>query len=121
MGSLVYLTITRPDIAHVIHILSQFVGAPTSVHYAHLLRVLRYLRGTATQHNDYFMPSQVHFNCMLTLILHGQVILWTVALSLVIASLLVLLPLHGNQRNKVQYHALVLKQNLELLLLQLLR
>jgi hypothetical protein len=42
VGSLVYLTITRPDIAHAVHILSQFVAAPTSVHYGHLLRVLRY-------------------------------------------------------------------------------
>jgi hypothetical protein len=46
MGSLVYLTITRPNIAHVVHILSQFVSTPTTVHYGHLLRVLRYLRGT---------------------------------------------------------------------------
>ena len=49
MGSLVYLTFTRPDIAHVVHILSQFVSAPTSVHFGHLLRVLRYLRGTSSQ------------------------------------------------------------------------
>jgi hypothetical protein len=49
VSSLVYLTATRPDIAHVVHILSRFVSAPTSVHYAHLLRVLRYLRGTASQ------------------------------------------------------------------------
>jgi hypothetical protein len=46
VGSLVYLTITRPDVAYVVHVLSQFVSAPTSVHYAHLLRVLRYLRAT---------------------------------------------------------------------------
>jgi len=46
VGSLVYLTITRPDIAHSVHVLSQFVSTPTSVHYAHLLRVLRYLRAT---------------------------------------------------------------------------
>ena len=49
VGSLVYLTVTRPDISHAVHILSQFVGAPTSVHYAHLLRVLRYLRGTTSR------------------------------------------------------------------------
>ena len=49
MGSLVYLTITRPDIAHAIHILSQFVSAPTFVHFGHLLSVLRYLMGTSSQ------------------------------------------------------------------------
>jgi hypothetical protein len=32
VGSLVYRTITRLDIAYTIHILSQFVGAPTLVH-----------------------------------------------------------------------------------------
>jgi hypothetical protein len=43
VGSLVYLAVTRPDISYPVHILSQFVSAPTSVHYSHLLRVLRYL------------------------------------------------------------------------------
>jgi hypothetical protein len=43
VGSLVYLTITRPDIAHAVHIWSQFVATLTSVHYGHLLHVLRYL------------------------------------------------------------------------------
>ena len=38
VDSLVYLTITRLDISHAVHILGQFVDAPTSVHYAHLLR-----------------------------------------------------------------------------------
>ncbi|XP_039113816.1 uncharacterized mitochondrial protein AtMg00810-like [Dioscorea cayenensis subsp. rotundata] len=38
VGSLVYLAVTRPDISHAVHILSQFVAAPTS-HYVHLLRV----------------------------------------------------------------------------------
>ena len=41
VGSLIYLTITRPDIAFAVYVLSQFVSAPTSVHYAYLLRVLR--------------------------------------------------------------------------------
>jgi hypothetical protein len=49
VGSLVYLGITRPDITHRVHILSQFVSAPTQLHYAHLLRVLRYLRGTISR------------------------------------------------------------------------
>lgn len=59
VGSLVYLTVTRPDIAHVVHVLSQFVSAPTSVHYRHLLRVLRYLRGTASQCLFYARSSQL--------------------------------------------------------------
>lgn len=40
VGSLVYLGISRLDISHPVHILSQFVLAPTQVHYSHLLRVL---------------------------------------------------------------------------------
>ena len=62
MGSLVYLTVTRPDIAHAVHILSQFVCAPTSVHFGHLLRVLRYLRGTSCQSLFYAhdSPLQLH-------------------------------------------------------------
>ena len=46
VGSLVSLTITRHDVAYVVHVLSQFVSTPTSIHYAHVLRVLRYLRAT---------------------------------------------------------------------------
>ena len=49
VGSLVYLGVTRPDISHSVHILSQFVSAPTQLHYTHLLRVLRYLRGTISR------------------------------------------------------------------------
>jgi hypothetical protein len=32
VGSLVYLTITRPDIAYAVHVVSQFVASPTTVH-----------------------------------------------------------------------------------------
>ena len=62
MGSLVYLTITRPNIAHAVYILSQFVSAPTSVHFGHLIRVLRYLRGTLSQCLLYARdsPLQLH-------------------------------------------------------------
>jgi hypothetical protein len=36
VGSLVYLGVTRPDISYSVHILSQFVYAPTQIHYSHL-------------------------------------------------------------------------------------
>jgi len=49
VGSLIYLTITRPDIAYAVHVVSQFVASPTIVHWAAVLRILRYLRGTVFQ------------------------------------------------------------------------
>ncbi|XP_042426160.1 uncharacterized mitochondrial protein AtMg00810-like [Zingiber officinale] len=49
VGSLVYLTVTRPDIAYAVHVVSQFVTAPTTVHWAAVLRILQYLRGTQFQ------------------------------------------------------------------------
>jgi hypothetical protein len=50
VGSLIYLAVTRPDISYHVYILSKFVSAPISVHYSHLLRVLRYLYGMITHH-----------------------------------------------------------------------
>ena len=44
VGSLVYLTTTKPNIAYSVHIVSQFVAHPTSVHWA-AIRILRYLQG----------------------------------------------------------------------------
>src|SRR5436190_18480175 len=49
VGSLIYLTATRPDISQAVQVLSQFMHAPTTTHYAALLRVLRYLRSTITR------------------------------------------------------------------------
>ncbi|XP_028119671.1 uncharacterized protein LOC114317169 [Camellia sinensis] len=46
VGSLVYLTVTRPDIAYVVHIVRQFMAAPCFPHYDVLVRILRYLKGT---------------------------------------------------------------------------
>jgi hypothetical protein len=56
VGSLIYLAVTHPDISYPVHILSQFVSAPTTVHYSHLLRVLCYLRGMIT-HRLFFPRS----------------------------------------------------------------
>ena len=37
VGSLIYLTVTRPDISHVVGMVSKFMDAPRSIHYAAVL------------------------------------------------------------------------------------
>ena len=46
VGSLIYLTVTRPNISHVVGMVSKFMDAPRSVHYAAVLWILRYVKGT---------------------------------------------------------------------------
>ncbi|KAJ9539073.1 hypothetical protein OSB04_031806 [Centaurea solstitialis] len=63
VGSLVYLTVTRPDIAYAVHTISQFMSTPCSDHYAAALCILRYLKGT--------MFHGLYFSSMSTLTLRG--------------------------------------------------
>ena len=49
VGSLVYLTITCPDIAYIVYVVSQLVGSPITVHWAAVLRISWYLQGTVFQ------------------------------------------------------------------------
>ncbi|GAV60920.1 hypothetical protein CFOL_v3_04448, partial [Cephalotus follicularis] len=46
VDSLVYLTVTCPDIAYVVHLVSQFMVAPWTTHFATVFRILRYIKGT---------------------------------------------------------------------------
>ena len=46
VGSLIHLTVTRLDISYAVHVVSQFMAAPRSPHYAVVLRILRYPKGT---------------------------------------------------------------------------
>jgi hypothetical protein len=122
VGSLVYLTVTRPDIAHAVHILSQFVCAPsplTSVHFGHLLRVLRYLRGHHLSTCSILVI--VRFSFMLTRTPLGRVTLMIDVPSLVTAFFLALLLLLGSPRSKQLYLVLVQRLNFEPWLLQLQR
>uniref|UniRef100_A0A2N9J4I5 Uncharacterized protein n=1 Tax=Fagus sylvatica TaxID=28930 RepID=A0A2N9J4I5_FAGSY len=57
VGSLVYLTVTRPDISYAVHQVSQFMSAPRSTHYAAVLRILQYLKGTLFHGLHFFAQS----------------------------------------------------------------
>ncbi|CAH9101134.1 unnamed protein product [Cuscuta europaea] len=46
IGKLIYLTVTRPDIAYSVQVLSQFLAFPTDIHMSAAHRILRYLKNS---------------------------------------------------------------------------
>lgn len=46
VGSLMYLTATRPDLMFVVSLISRFMANPTELHQAVAKRIMRYLKGT---------------------------------------------------------------------------
>ena len=57
VGSLMYLTVTRPDIAYAVQLMSQFVSDPRQLHLSAVHRIIRYLRSTPTMGLSYFTDS----------------------------------------------------------------
>jgi len=49
VGSLICLTITRPDISYAVHIVSKFMQAPRHLHFAAVRHLIRYLIGSPTR------------------------------------------------------------------------
>ncbi|GAV82290.1 hypothetical protein CFOL_v3_25742, partial [Cephalotus follicularis] len=46
VGKLNYLTVTRPDIAFPVSVVTQFLSSPWSSHWDAIIRILRYLKGS---------------------------------------------------------------------------
>jgi hypothetical protein len=59
VGSLNYLTTTRPDIAYSMSVLSQFMAKPHEIHWNVAKPVLRYLKGTLDYGIKYTDASDV--------------------------------------------------------------
>lgn len=49
VGRLIYLAVTRPDLAFCVHLLAQFMQTPREDHWAAALRVFRYLKNNTGQ------------------------------------------------------------------------
>ena len=46
VGSLIYLTLTRPDISFVVGVVSRYMQNPKKSHLEAVRRILRYVKGT---------------------------------------------------------------------------
>lgn len=56
VGALQHLTMTRPDIAYSVHVVSQYMHAPCTTHLFAIKRIFRYLRGTL-DHSLHLQPT----------------------------------------------------------------
>jgi hypothetical protein len=107
VGSLIYLIVTRLDLAYAVHLVSQFMFAPRFTHYAAVLRILRYIKGT--------LFHGLHFSAQSSLELHAYADAdWAgdpliVALPQVTTSYWVPLLSLGVARNSPLLHVPVLK------------
>jgi hypothetical protein len=98
VGSLVYLDVTRPDISYSVHILSQFVSAPTQIHYSHLLCACVIFMGLALIACSFHVLTLYSFRHIV--MLPGLVIPLIVVLFLPIVFFLVVLSLLGRVRSR---------------------
>jgi len=46
MGSLIYMTITRPNLSYVVGVVNQFMQTPRKPHLDTMRRILRYIKHT---------------------------------------------------------------------------
>ncbi|XP_031250010.1 uncharacterized protein LOC116107868 [Pistacia vera] len=63
IGALQYLTLTRLDIAYFVNKLSQFLKAPTQLHWQACKRLLRYIKGTLTHGIQFHKVDKFNLEC----------------------------------------------------------
>ena len=114
VGNLVYLTITRPDISYAVHQVSQYLSTPQSTHYAAILRILRYLKGTLFHNLFYSAQSPLVLRAFSDADWAGDP---TDRRSTTGYCFLLGSSFLGEVRNKPLWPALVLKQNIVPLLI----
>jgi len=59
VGSLLYLTATRPDLMYAASLLSRFMTGPTKIHMGAAKRILRYIQGTLSYGIEYVRDQSV--------------------------------------------------------------
>lgn len=112
VGSLVYLTITRPDIAYAVHIVSQFVASPLQF-IGQLFFAFCDIFRVQSFRVCYFHPPPP-WSCVHTLMLIMAVIPQIASLLLVFVSFWVILLFLGKARNNLLFLNLPPKQNIVL-------
>ncbi|KAL4204041.1 hypothetical protein AMTRI_Chr01g130220 [Amborella trichopoda] len=60
VGSLIYLTNTRPDIVHAVSICSKFMNEPCKLHFVASKRILRYIQGTKKHNIKYIFENNTN-------------------------------------------------------------
>ena len=62
VGSLQYLTLTRPDLSFSVNYVSQFMHAPTTAHLKMVRRILRYVKGTINNGLHFTSTTKLHLS-----------------------------------------------------------
>ena len=60
IGSLLYLTNSRPDLSYVMSVFSRFMQEPHELHWKETKRTLHYLKGTIELGIHYFAGAQLY-------------------------------------------------------------
>ena len=60
VGSMIYLTNTRPDILYIVSVVSRFMSDPSKLQYATAKRILRYFQGTKNSTSNTLKKKTIH-------------------------------------------------------------